>query len=60
MQTKVLGFTWGKFSTDVLMLDPVDYIIGADCFYDNSEGKAYSRSLLGNLNNIFSSCSLRG
>jgi predicted nicotinamide N-methyase len=37
LQTKVLGFTWGKFSTDVLMLDPVDYIIGADCFYDNSE-----------------------
>jgi len=41
LRARVLGFTWGKYSTEILMLDPVDYIIGADCFYDNSEGNHY-------------------
>jgi len=32
----VFGYTWGDFSTEFLRLEPIDVILGADCFFDNS------------------------
>lgn len=31
---KVIGVTWGQFSSDVLQLPPQDIILASDCFYD--------------------------
>ncbi len=35
----VIGFSWGDFSKEILELDPVDFVIGADIFYDE-EGRS--------------------
>ncbi len=31
---KVVGVTWGQFDPGFLTLDPVDIVLGSDCFYD--------------------------
>lgn len=36
LKVSILGFTWGHFSPDIMDLNP-DFVLGADCFYDNSE-----------------------
>jgi hypothetical protein len=38
LNTKVLGFSYGKFDEAILNLPNFDYIIGSDLFYDNSDG----------------------
>ncbi|XP_050735480.1 histone-arginine methyltransferase METTL23-like [Eriocheir sinensis] len=30
----VIGLTWGVFTPELLHLDPIDVILGSDCFYD--------------------------
>jgi hypothetical protein len=37
LDVTVVGFTWGRFSSKVVQLPPPDFILGADCFYDNTE-----------------------
>jgi len=37
LDVTVVGFTWGRFSSKVVQLRPPDFILGADCFYDNTE-----------------------
>lgn len=37
LDIKVYGFTWGRFNSAIRSIGNLDYIIGADCFYDNSE-----------------------
>jgi len=38
LNATVLGLPWGKFSPSVLStISKLDYILGADCFYDNTE-----------------------
>lgn len=37
LDIKVIGFTWGRFNLDIRSIENPDIIIGADCFYDNSE-----------------------
>ncbi|XP_064619025.1 histone-arginine methyltransferase METTL23-like [Lineus longissimus] len=34
---KVLGIRWGQFDPDLLELDPIDIILGSDCFYDTKD-----------------------
>eukprot|EP01121_Diplochlamys_sp_Union-15-3_P013419 TRINITY_DN4160_c0_g1_i1.p1 TRINITY_DN4160_c0_g1~~TRINITY_DN4160_c0_g1_i1.p1 ORF type:complete len:251 (-),score=32.35 TRINITY_DN4160_c0_g1_i1:426-1178(-) len=33
----IMSFTWGQFSAEIIGIKQLDYVIGADCFYDNSE-----------------------
>lgn len=47
----VIGITWGEFSPQLMALEPVDFIIASDCFYDskgnfeNSHAVIKSKSL---------------
>lgn len=36
----VMGLKWGQFTTNLLNLQPVDVILGSDCFFD-TEGKLF-------------------
>lgn len=31
---KVIGLTWGQFTLELMSLEPMDVILGSDCFYD--------------------------
>ena len=43
---KVIGITWGELDETIVQLDPVDFILGSDCFYDS---KGTSLILMGYL-----------
>ncbi|XP_064594410.1 histone-arginine methyltransferase METTL23-like isoform X2 [Liolophura sinensis] len=34
---KVIGLTWGQFTLELTSLQPVDVILGSDCFYDKKD-----------------------
>lgn len=33
----VIGIKWGQFNSDILNLQPVDIILGSDCFFDTQD-----------------------
>lgn len=33
-QVKIIGITWGLFLSNLFDIDPIDVILGSDCFYD--------------------------
>lgn len=33
---RVVGFTWGLFLNRLSLIEPIDYILGSDCFYESS------------------------
>eukprot|EP01125_Pyxidicula_operculata_P003545 TRINITY_DN1459_c0_g1_i2.p1 TRINITY_DN1459_c0_g1~~TRINITY_DN1459_c0_g1_i2.p1 ORF type:complete len:137 (+),score=24.11 TRINITY_DN1459_c0_g1_i2:326-736(+) len=37
IEVSTFGFTWGRFNHKIVSHKPVDIILGADIFYDNSE-----------------------
>jgi predicted nicotinamide N-methyase len=46
---EVLGIRWGKFDPDLLELEPVDIILGSDCFYDTKGRKIEFSTFFGTL-----------